>query len=65
MREILAFDVEENISARVDLEDLAFSALEYQVSTRPLPPYRQPPPSAPLQADKPHVCMACPPLPCD
>jgi hypothetical protein len=31
VREILAFDVEENISARVDLEDLAFSALEYQV----------------------------------
>ena len=32
VREILAFDVLENISARVDLEDLAFSALEYQVS---------------------------------
>ena len=37
MREILAFDVEENISARVDLEDLAFSALEYQASVYDLP----------------------------
>ena len=36
VREILSFDVEENISARVDLEDLAFSALEYEVSNAKL-----------------------------
>ena len=32
VREILAYNVEENISARVDLEDLAFCALDYTVS---------------------------------
>lgn len=31
VRDILAYNVEENVSARVDLEDLAFTALEYEV----------------------------------
>lgn len=31
VRDILAYNVEENVSARVDLEDLAFTALEYQM----------------------------------
>ncbi len=31
VREILSYNVEENISARVDLEDLAFCALDYTV----------------------------------
>ncbi len=31
VKEILAFNVEENISYRLDLEDLAFTALQYKV----------------------------------
>eukprot|EP00195_Chlamydomonas_chlamydogama_P009440 CAMPEP_0202891208 /NCGR_PEP_ID=MMETSP1392-20130828/1328_1 /ASSEMBLY_ACC=CAM_ASM_000868 /TAXON_ID=225041 /ORGANISM="Chlamydomonas chlamydogama, Strain SAG 11-48b" /LENGTH=467 /DNA_ID=CAMNT_0049574893 /DNA_START=174 /DNA_END=1577 /DNA_ORIENTATION=+ len=31
VREILAYNVDENVSARVDLEDLAFSALDYEM----------------------------------
>lgn len=31
VREILAYSVEANVSARVDLEDLAFSALTYEL----------------------------------
>lgn len=32
VREILAYNVEDNVSARVDLEDLAFEALAYEMS---------------------------------
>ena len=32
VRDILAYNVDENVSARVDLEDLAFTAMEYEVS---------------------------------
>uniref|UniRef100_A0A7S0RB30 Arginine deiminase n=1 Tax=Chlamydomonas leiostraca TaxID=1034604 RepID=A0A7S0RB30_9CHLO len=32
VREILAYNVEDNVSARVDLEDLAFSALDYEMA---------------------------------
>lgn len=31
VREILAYNVEANVSARVDLEDLCFSALTYEL----------------------------------
>ena len=31
VREILAYNVVENVSARVDLEDLAFCAMDYTV----------------------------------
>ena len=34
VRDILAYNVEENVSARVDLEDLAFTALDYEVRPR-------------------------------
>ncbi|KAG1663777.1 hypothetical protein FOA52_011828 [Chlamydomonas sp. UWO 241] len=33
LRDILAYNVEENVSARVDLEDLAFSALDYEMES--------------------------------
>ena len=40
VKEILAYNVEENISYRLDLEDLAFSALRYEMekSFKVIPP---------------------------